>query len=133
LQEIRRVVGRDYTVGVRITGDECREGGLSLEEMKEIAQRLAATGLLDFLSIIGGSGENILNLAATVPNMTFPAQPFVHLAAAIKAVVDMPILHAQKIVDPVTAEQVLAEGWVDLVGMTRAQIADPQMANKARE
>ncbi|HZP80074.1 MAG TPA: FAD-dependent oxidoreductase [Chthonomonadaceae bacterium] len=133
LSEIRRVVGRDYVVGIRISGDEYLEGGLGLEEMKEIAQRLAATGLLDFISIIGGSGENALNLAATVPNMMFPSQPFVYLAAAIKEVVDLPILHAQKIVDPVAAEQVLAEGWADLIGMTRAQIADPQMANKARE
>src|SRR5581483_9142733 len=133
LSEIRRVVGRDYVVGIRISGDEYLEGGLGLEEMKEIAQRLAATGLLDLISIIGGSGENALNLAATVPNMMFPSQPFVYLAAAIKEVVDLPILHAQKIVDPVAAEQVLAEGWADLIGMTRAQIADPQMANKARE
>jgi dimethylglycine catabolism A len=59
--------------------------------------------------------------------------PYVQLAAAIKEVVEIPILHAGKIVDPRDAERVLAEGWVDVVGMTRAQIADPQMANKARE
>ena len=132
VEEIRRVVGRDYVVGMRISGDEYLEGGLGMEEMTQIAQRLAATGLLDFLSIIGGCGENHLNLAATVPNMTFPSQPYVYLAAAIKEVVELPVLYAGKIVDPVAAEQVLAEGWVDVVGMTRAQIADPQMANKAR-
>jgi len=133
LEEIRRVVGRDYVVGMRIAGDEFLEGGLGLEEMKEIAQRLAGTGLLDFFNILGGSAENYVNLAAAVPNMMFPSQPYVYLAAAIKEVVDIPIFHAGKVVDPIGAEQVLAEGWVDVVGMTRAQIADPHLANKARE
>jgi mycofactocin system FadH/OYE family oxidoreductase 2 len=133
LEEIRRVVGRDYVVGMRISGDEFLEGGLGLPDLKEIAQRLAATGALDFFSIIGGSAENYVNLAGAVPNMMFPAQPYVYLAAAIKEVVDLPILHAGKTVNPLDAEKVLAEGWVDVVGMTRAQIADPHMANKARE
>jgi mycofactocin system FadH/OYE family oxidoreductase 2 len=133
LEEIRRVAGRDYVVGMRISGDELLEGGLGHGELKEIARRLAATGLLDFFSIIGGSGENYLNLAGTVPNMAFPPQPYVRLAAAIKEAVNIPILHAQKTVDPRDAERALAEGWVDVIGMTRAQIADPQLANKARE
>ncbi len=133
LEEIRRVVGRDYVVGIRIAGDEFLEGGLGLEDMKQIAQRLAASGMLDFFNILGGSAENYVNLAAAVPNMMFPSQPYVYLAAAIKETVDIPIFHAGKIVDPVAAEQVIAEGWVDVVGMTRAQIADPHMANKARE
>ena len=51
------MVGRDYVVGMRITGDELRAHGLTLDEMKEIAQLLAATGLVDFFSIIGGSAE----------------------------------------------------------------------------
>jgi 2,4-dienoyl-CoA reductase-like NADH-dependent reductase (Old Yellow Enzyme family)/thioredoxin reductase len=133
LDEIRRVVGRDFVVGMRIAADEFVDGGLGLDDLKEIAQRLAGTGHLDFFSILGGSADNYVNLAAVVPNMMFPSQPYVYLAAAIKEVVDIPILHAGKIVDPVAAEQVLAEGWVDVVGMTRAQIADPHMANKARE
>lgn len=133
LEEIRRVVGRDYVVGMRIAGDEFLEGGLGLEEMKEIAQRLAGSGLVDFFNILGGSAENYVNLAAVVPNMMFPSQPYVYLAAAIKEVCDLPIFHAGKVVDPIGAEQVLAEGWVDVIGMTRAQIADPHLANKAKE
>jgi mycofactocin system FadH/OYE family oxidoreductase 2 len=133
LEEIRRVVGRDYVVGMRISADEFLEGGLDHEALKEIARRLAATGCLDFFSIIGGCGENYLNLAGSVPNMMFPPQPYVRLAAAIKEMVDLPILHAQKTVDPRDAERVLTEGWVDVIGMTRAQIADPHLVNKARE
>ena len=132
LREIRTVVGPDYVVGLRITGDELRARGLTLDEMKEIAQRLAATGLVDFFSIIGGSAENWVNVAAAIPNMMFPPQPYVALAAAIKEVVNLPILHAGKITDPVVAEQLLAAGCVDLVGMTRAIIADPHLPHKAQ-
>ena len=126
------MVGRDYIVGLRITGDELRARGLTLDEMKEIAQRLAVTGLVDFFSIIGGSAENWVNVAAAIPNMMFPPQPYVALAAAVKEVVNLPILHAGKITDPLMAEQLLAAGWVDLVGMTRAMIADPHLPHKAQ-
>lgn len=56
-----------------------------MEEMKEIAPRLAATGLVDFFSILSGCAENYVNLAAVTPNMMFPSQPYVYLAAAIRA------------------------------------------------
>ncbi len=133
LEEVRRAVGRDFVVGMRLSADEYLDGGLGPEELREIAVRFAKSDYLDFLSVIGGSAENVVNLTAVVPNMMFPSQPYLYLAAAIKEAVDLPIMHAGKIVDPVAAEQALAEGWVDAVGMTRAIIADPQMPNKARE
>ncbi len=134
LREIRRQVGRDYVVGARISGDELTDGGLSGEDMAEIARRLAASGLVDFLSIIGGGAYTFQLQAGAVPNMSFPNGVYVPLAAAIKAAVpDLPVLHATRIVDPVHADQVLADGAVDVVGMTRALIADPEMPRKARE
>jgi len=134
LREIRRQVGRDYVVGARISGDELTDGGLSGEDMAEIARRLAASGLVDFLSIIGGGAYTFQLQAGAVPNMSFPNGVYVPLAAAIKAAVpELPVLHATRIVDPVHADQVLADGAVDVVGMTRALIADPEMPRKARE
>ena len=66
--------------------------------------------------------------------MSFPNGVYVSLAAAIKAAVpELPVLHAGRIVDPVHADQLLAEGAVDVVGMTRALIADAEMPRKARE
>jgi NADPH-dependent 2,4-dienoyl-CoA reductase/sulfur reductase-like enzyme len=66
--------------------------------------------------------------------MSFPNGVYVSLAAAIKATVpELPVLHAGRIVDPVHADQLLAEGAVDVVGMTRALIADAEMPRKARE
>jgi mycofactocin system FadH/OYE family oxidoreductase 2 len=134
LREIRRQVGRDYVVGARISGDEFTDGGLTAEDMGEIAHRLAASGLVDFLSIIGGAAHTFALQAGAVPNMSFPNAVYVPLAAAVKqAVPEIPIFHATRIVDPVHADQILADGSIDVVGMTRALIADPDMPRKARE
>jgi len=56
--------------------------------------------------------------------MTFPPEPFLHLAAGIKEVVNVPVLHAQNIKDPNQAQRILEGGYVDMVGMTRAHMAD---------
>src|SRR5262245_33021836 len=134
LRDVRRQVGRDWVVGVRITGDEMTAGGLSQGDMADIARRLAASGLVDFFSIVGGAAHTAVLQAAVVPNMAYPIGVYVPLAAAIKAAVPgMAILHATRIVDPVHADRILADGAVDLVGMTRALIADPELPRKAQE
>jgi len=134
LREVRRQVGRDWVVGVRITGDEMTHEGLSANDMADIARRLAASGLVDFFSIVGGAAHTAVLQAAVVPNMAYPIGLYVPLAAAIKAAVPgMAILHATRIVDPVHADRILADGAVDLVGMTRALIADPELPRKAQE
>src|SRR5882672_4665279 len=84
LQETRRRVGRDFVVGARISGDEFTRGGLTAADMAEIARRLATSGLVDFLSIIGGGAHTYELQAAAVPNMSYSTGVFVPLAAAIK-------------------------------------------------
>jgi dimethylglycine catabolism A len=134
LQETRRRVGRDFVVGARISGDEFTRGGLTAADMAEIARRLAASGMVDFLSIIGGGAHTYELQAAAVPNMSYSTGVFVPLAAAIKhAAPGMPIFHASRIVDPVHADSTVAAGQIDVVGMTRALIADPDLPRKARE
>ena len=134
LTEIRRRVGRDFVVGARISGDELTPGGLSASDMASIARRLAASGLVDFLSIIGGGAHTYWLQAAAVPNMSFGAGVYVPLAAQVKAAAPgVAILHASRIVDPVHADRLVAAGEIDVVGMTRALIADPELPRKARE
>jgi mycofactocin system FadH/OYE family oxidoreductase 2 len=133
LREIRRQVGRDWVLGARISGDEMTPGGLTAADMAEIARRLAASGLVDFLSIIGGAAHTVPLQALAVPNMSHSRGLFVPIVAAIKAAVPgMPIFHAGRIVDPAHADQVIADGAIDMVGMTRALIADPDLPNKVR-
>jgi mycofactocin system FadH/OYE family oxidoreductase 2 len=133
LESVRRQVGGDYVVGIRISADEFLEGGLSLDEMKDIARALSRTKALSFFDVVGGSADTRVGLAAINPNMYYPPAPYVHLAGAIKEVVDVPVMHAARILDPVEADKFLQRGYIDIVGMTRALIADPYMPNKARD
>ena len=64
--------------------------------------------------------------------MSYPPEPFLHLAAGIKEVVKAPVLHAQNIKDPNQATRILEGGYVDMVGMTRAHMADPHLIAKIK-
>jgi len=132
LKAVREAVGRDFAVGLRITGDEFHADGLNHEDMKEIAAYYNKTGLLDFFSVIGSGCDTHNTLANVIPNMSYPPEPFLHLAAGIKEVVDVPVMHAQNIKDPNQAQRILEAGYVDFVGMTRAHIADPHLITKIK-
>lgn len=133
LTAVREEVGRDFCVGLRMCGDEFHEDGLDHEALKEIAQAMSETGLIDYLSVIGSGADTHNTLANCMPPMALPPEPFVHLAGGIKSVVKIPVMHAQSIRDAQQAERLLASGTVDMVGMTRAQIADPHMVIKIRD
>ncbi len=133
LSAVRAEVGPDFVVGLRMCGDEFHHDGLDHETLKEIAHEMASTGLIDFLSVVGSGADTHNTLANCMPPMALPPEPFVHLAAGIKAVVNIPVMHAQSIRDAGQAERLLESGMIDLVGMTRAQIADPHMAMKIRD
>lgn len=133
LEAVRAAVGRDFCVGLRMCADEFHDNGIDHETAKEIAAAMSETGMLDFISVIGSGADTHNTLANCMPPMALPPEPFVHLAAGIKSVVKVPILHAQGIRDITQAERILAAGHVDMVGMTRAHIADPHIMNKVRE
>jgi len=132
LKAVRKEVGNDFCVGLRICGDEFHPDGLSHEDMKQIAKYYSDTGMLDFIGVIGSGCDTHNTLANVIPNMTFPPEPFLHLAAGIKDVVNVPVLHAQNIKDPNQATRIIEGGYVDMVGMTRAHMADPHLVNKMR-
>lgn len=133
LNAIREQVGRDFCVGLRMCGDEFHEDGISHEMAQQIAQAMSESGLIDFISVVGSGADTHNTLANCMPPMALPPEPFVHLAAGIKRVSRVPVMHAQSIRDAGQAERILAAGWVDMVGMTRAQIADPHMVIKIRD
>jgi len=133
LTAVREEVGHDFCVGLRMCGDEFHEDGLDHEAFKEIAQAMSESGLIDYLSVIGSGADTHNTLANCMPPMALPPEPFAHLAGGIKSVVKIPVMHAQSIRDAQQAERLLASGTVDMVGMTRAQIADPHMVIKIRD
>ncbi|WP_110686776.1 dimethylglycine demethylation protein DgcA [Salinicola aestuarinus] len=132
LKAVRAEVGDDFCVGMRICGDEFHPDGLSQDDMKQIAAYYDATGMVDFFGVVGSGCDTHDTLANVIPNMSYPPEPFLHLAAGVKEVVSVPVIHAQNIKDPTQAERVLEGGYVDLVGMTRAHIADPHIIAKIK-
>lgn len=132
LKAVREEVGPDFVVGMRICGDEFHPDGLTHEDMKQIAAYYDATGLVDFFGVIGSGCDTHNSLANVIPNMSYPPEPFLHLASGIKEVVKVPVIHAQNIKDPNQAQRILEGGYVDLVGMTRAHIADPHIIAKIK-
>jgi 2,4-dienoyl-CoA reductase-like NADH-dependent reductase (Old Yellow Enzyme family) len=133
LQAVRERVGRDFIVGIRMTGDDFVEGGLDNSVCQEIAGRLQDLGLLDYFNIIAASPETYAGEAAAVPDMSFPLGVYAPLAAAIRSVVGVPVITMGRLNDPAVAERVLREGQADLCIMNRALIADPDFPNKAKE
>jgi 2,4-dienoyl-CoA reductase-like NADH-dependent reductase (Old Yellow Enzyme family) len=134
LSAIRRAVGADFIVGMRISGDEFVEGGLGPRDLQEIAGHLARTGLLDYLSVSGGAGMTPWAQAAVVPGHWWPQGCYAGYAKAMREIASgIPILYAGRVVRPEMAERLLADGACDLVAMTRAILADPELPNKARE
>jgi mycofactocin system FadH/OYE family oxidoreductase 2 len=128
----RRAVGADYTLGIRLSADELIDGGLTLDETREVVRRLEATGALDFVDVSAGTDADLMSLAQHIPSMYFPPANLVHFAAAIKQVTRLPVFCAGAIRDPAVAEAIVARGDADVVGMTRAHIADPQLVAKLR-
>ncbi|HSH42752.1 MAG TPA: NADH:flavin oxidoreductase [Arenicellales bacterium] len=133
LTEIRRQVGADYIVGVRMVMDELLQGGLSAEEGLEIARRLVDTGMIDFINVIRGHIDTDKGLSEVIPNMGTPSGPNLAFTRSVREDLGVPILHSARISDVATARHAVADGAVDLVGMTRAHMADPHIARKIRE
>ncbi|MBV1704743.1 MAG: N-methylproline demethylase, partial [Hyphomicrobiales bacterium] len=133
LKAIRARVGADFVVGVRFVADETLEGGLTRQDGFEIARRLKASGLVDFLNVIRGHIDTDPGLTEVIPLQGMPASPHLDFAGEIRAATAFPTFHAARIADVATARHAIAEGKVDMVGMTRAHIADPHVMRKVIE
>lgn len=133
IETVRNATGADYPIGVRLSVDEYVPGGLTILESLEIAKKLDAGGLVDYLDISTGVAYDLYSEAKHYPGMQFPPLTWVELAAEIKRAVKIPVACAGRISTPHDAEQLLRQGKLDMVQMARALIADPEWVNKARE
>jgi 2,4-dienoyl-CoA reductase-like NADH-dependent reductase (Old Yellow Enzyme family) len=129
ISAIRGEVGEDFIVGIRMAVDERRADGVSLSEGLEIAKTLVGEGL-DFISVVVGHIDSDLALSRVIPGMGMPSAPYLSVAAEVKRALTVPVMHAARIADVATARYAVREGLVDLVGMTRAHIADPHIVVK---
>ncbi len=133
LEAVRTAVGRDFIVGARVSGDDRVPGGLGPDDLLEIVVRLDQTGLLDYFTVTGGTISTYQSRGYNIPSAYFPPATFTGLSRRIRSAVRTPVIVTGRIVTPEQAETVLREGSADLIGMTRALIADPDLPNKARE
>ncbi len=128
LADIKAKTGADFPVGLRINGDDYIDGGWTLQDALRLAPILEKNGA-DYLHVSAGVyGSSQL----TIPSMYVEPACFVHLAEAVKQVVDIPVVGVGRIKSPELADHLLKAGRVDIVAMGRALIADPMLPEKAR-
>ncbi|WP_022950743.1 NADH:flavin oxidoreductase [Leucothrix mucor] len=133
LTEIRKRVGSEFIVGIRYTGDEMLDRGLSPADGLTISQRLKDSGMIDFLNVVRGHIDTDAGLTDLIPIQGMANSPHLDFAGEIRAATNFPVFHAAKIPDVATARYAIASGKVDLIGMTRAHIADPHIVRKIIE
>ncbi|MDE3080010.1 MAG: NADH:flavin oxidoreductase [Paracoccaceae bacterium] len=133
LTGIRRRVGAQFIVGLRYTADEAAAGGITAEDGIEISKRLAASGMVDFLNVIRGRIHTDPAMTDVIPVQGMKTAPHLDFAGAVRAATGMPTFHASRIPDVATARHAVAAGLLDMVGMTRAHMADPHIVKKIVE
>jgi 2,4-dienoyl-CoA reductase-like NADH-dependent reductase (Old Yellow Enzyme family)/thioredoxin reductase len=135
-EAIRKRVGDGFLVGIRFVVDEDTgftgsNDGIDFDECVRLAQAFEAEGHLDFFNAIFGRMDTDLALSEhNMPGMSQPLTPFLATVGAFKRETRLPVFHAARIPDVASARHAIAEGLLDMVAMTRAHMADPQIVNK---
>jgi 2,4-dienoyl-CoA reductase-like NADH-dependent reductase (Old Yellow Enzyme family)/thioredoxin reductase len=130
-EALRKAVGDDAVIGIRFVIDEGIADGLNFEDCLKLARIFESEGHIDYFNCIYGRMDTDLALAEdNMPGMFQPSAPFLDKVRAFRGETKLPLIHAAGIRDVATARHAIREGIVDLVGMTRAHIADPNIVNK---
>jgi 2,4-dienoyl-CoA reductase-like NADH-dependent reductase (Old Yellow Enzyme family)/thioredoxin reductase len=130
LGAIRDRCGPDFIVGLRYTGDQVLAGGMGAEEGFRVSHLLKDSGLVDFLNVVRGHIDTDAGLTDLIPVQGMRNAPHLEFAGRIRAETGFPTFHAAKIADVATARHAIAAGLLDMVGMTRAHMADPHLVRK---
>ena len=130
IEEVRRRSGADWVVGVRISLTDFIPGALDIEDALRVARTLEADGGIDYVNVTAAGYHNIFR---AIEPSDVPDGYLVDLAAQVKAAVTLPVFTVGGIKDAALADEIVSSGRADMVAMTRAQIADPEFANKVRE
>lgn len=130
---VRERVGPEFIVGTRIAVDESKAGGIDADEGLAIVRRLEESGLIDFVNVIRGYIATDTELTEVIPIHGMASAPHLDFAGRVRERTELAVLHASKIDDVATARHAIAEGKLDMVGMTRAHIADPHIVRKLIE
>ena len=129
---VRAAVGEDFVVGVKMVFTDDADGGMREDVATQIAQRYVDHGI-DFINLVVGSTASDAELSRNIPGMGTPAAPNLEICRRVRTQLSVPLLHATRITDAASARYAIESGCVDLVGMTRAHIADPYVVRKIAE
>ena len=129
---IRQACGDDFVIGLKMPGDEGIAGGIDTDEAARITAVLAKPGLLDYFAY--SQGNFTLSLETHAPDMHFRRGHFLDIHKKMRGVAaGVSVMAIGRIATPAEAEAAIADGAGDLVGLTRALIADADWPAKARE
>ena len=129
IKAIRAAVPEDFIISARMSFDELRENGLGPGELLTVAQDIIDGGV-DVISALGGAIDSDSRLTRMIPVMGMASAPHLELIGEMKQKLNVPVMHAGKIADVATARYAIEARVLDLVGMTRALIADPYLPTK---
>jgi 2,4-dienoyl-CoA reductase-like NADH-dependent reductase (Old Yellow Enzyme family)/thioredoxin reductase len=130
---VRERVGKDFIVGVRYAPDEAEKGGITEEMGIAMGHAFKASGQVDYLNINRGRIHTDPAMTDMIPVQGMRASPHLDLAGRLRAEVGLPTFHAARIADVATARYAVSSGQLDMVGMTRAHMADPHIVRKIIE
>lgn len=133
LKAVRARVGEKLILGLRMVADEQAEGGISADDGRQIALKFRDSGLVDFLNIIRGHIDTDPGLTDVIPVHGMKSAPHLDFAGELKQATQFPTFHAARIADVATARHAIASGKLDMVGMTRAHMADPHIVEKIKQ
>ncbi len=130
-EAVRASVGAGFIVGIRMEIGGAIDGAVKAEESVRFAEALRAAGTVDYVNLNVGQSAHDFELAEyAVPAMFQKLAPWLSHVAEFRREVDFPVIHACRVSDLATARYAVEEGIVDLIGMTRAHIADPHLVRK---
>jgi 2,4-dienoyl-CoA reductase-like NADH-dependent reductase (Old Yellow Enzyme family) len=129
----RAVFGSNGVVGYRTATDDLRspeDEGRGAEGIATDLERILGTGQIDLLNTTVGDGGK--SYARAIPTYRYDEAPNIPFIVRLRKLVDIqvPIIGVGRIVSPAAAEAILQSGVCDLVAMTRANIADPDLVIK---
>ncbi len=128
--EVRKNVGNDFPIMVRFSAEEHTYDGRTLPESKMVARELESWGV-DAINCSNGiyGSYNLAQVSVAPQGHAWTSSN----AKALKEIANIPVMAVNSIDDPLMAEELVANGTCDFVGMSRCSLADPHMPNKAKE
>ncbi len=129
LREIRRRVGDDFPISLRISAEEDIEGGYTIEDMQVVVPDFVDAGADIIHASFGTAGSPAGRI---IPPIEYAEGCNVRLARKIKEVVDVPVIAVGRFTSPSLADEVIARGDADLVSFGRQHLADPDFLINAK-